>query len=105
MSCPGNDTLVLCFACSGKRIQVFEEHGIECRRRFAGAGEALHPYPVGDDQMIERAMERAEEGAAVAAEFCVAKFGRGRIDLRVGPAIISGEHPVMSEHSGLLQSS
>ena len=49
----------------GREIVV--QDGVEARRLFARAGEAPHPDAVADQQMIERAVQRLEEGAAVGA--------------------------------------
>ena len=52
--------------------------------------------------MIERAVDRFEEGAAIGAIVLVAKL-RGRIvEPRVGPGIVATEHLIMREqgHGG-----
>ena len=55
-----------------KAVEIVIEDGVEAWRQFALAGEAPHPDAVADQQMIERAVQRLEEGAAVGAVIGVA---------------------------------
>nr|WP_245294098.1 hypothetical protein [Methylobrevis pamukkalensis] len=55
------------------------------------AGNALQPDRVGDHEMVERAEDRAEEGAAVAGDLVRRQDGDAVVDLGVHPAIVGGE--------------
>ena len=75
-----------------QRCQFLEQNGVETRRCVALAGQALHPNAVADQKMIKRAMHRLEEGAMISAILRVGQLRRGRIEPRIGPAIIVREH-------------
>ena len=59
---------------------------------IAFGGEALHPDTVGDQQMIECAVNGAEEQAKVEPVLLVAQFGSGGIDQFICPSVIIGKH-------------
>ena len=60
-----------------RRAQIgegFVQDRIEPRRRLALAGETLHPDAVGDEQMVERAVNRFEEGTPIGAIIGIAEL-------------------------------
>ena len=87
-----------CAARGRQRGEVVEQDGIETRGRLALAGEALHPDAVADQEMVERAVHRFEEGAAVGAVLGIGQFARPRLEPLVRPGIVAGEHPVAFGH-------
>lgn len=74
------------------------EDRVEPRGRVALLGEPLHPDPVGHEEVVERSMQRTEEGALVLPVLRLGEFGYGSVEQPVGPAIVVGKHPVMVEH-------
>ena len=62
---PGYDTVVLGFARNPQVFEVSVHDRVEPFRRLALAGEPLHPDIVGRQQVIERAVHRLEECAAI----------------------------------------
>ena len=65
---PIDDALVFRFARGAQLGEITKQDGVQRGRRVALAGEALHPDAVGDQQMVERAHHRFEEGAGIAPE-------------------------------------
>ena len=65
------------------------EDQVETRMRGALAGEAAHPDLVGDEHMIERAVHRAEEGAALGTIVDVGNGSRMRVEPPVRPFIVA----------------
>jgi hypothetical protein len=90
-----DDAPVLGLARGTKLVERVEQDRIQPVRRLALAGEALHPDPVGREQMIERAVDRFEERAAIGAIVLGTKPRRRIVQPRVGPGIIVAEHLIM----------
>jgi hypothetical protein len=97
----GNDALILRLPSRAQRREILEQDRIEPVLRLALAGDALKPDAVGDQQMIERAMHRAEEGAAVGAIVRVIERGRGLVEAPVSPLIVTREDGEVVVHHGL----
>ena len=57
----------------------------------AVAREAVHPDAVGDEDMVERALHRGEEGVDVAAELLRRELGGRAVEPGIGPGIVGGE--------------
>jgi hypothetical protein len=55
----------------------------------------MHPDPVGYQQMVQGAVDRFEERAAVGAVLFVGEPRHGVVKPAVGPGIVVTEHPVM----------
>jgi hypothetical protein len=55
------------------------------------AGEAAHPGAVAEQQMIEGAVDRLEEGAAIALALGIVDPGADGINLLVHPLIVASE--------------
>ena len=79
--------------------EVVVEDGVEALRHIALAGEALHPDAVADQQVVERAVQRLEEGAAVGAVVGVGQRGGGVIEPLVAPGVVAGEHRIAGHHA------
>src|SRR5262249_23539413 len=62
-----------------------------------------HPHLVGPQQVIERAVDRAEEGAALLLALGVAQLVGGAIEVLVLPAVVDrhGAHVLGCDHAGL----
>ena len=78
-------------ACRRSSARFVEQDGIEPVGRVAGSGEAAHPDPVGDEEMVERPEHRAEEDAAAGAQLIVGEVGRSKVEPFVAPAIVAGQ--------------
>ncbi len=63
----GDDACILGDPRRTQRAEVVMQNGVEPRRSFALAGQALHPDAIADQKVIERAVHRAEKGAVVGA--------------------------------------
>src|SRR6185503_313228 len=61
------------------------------RLRPRCAGEPAHPYLVGPQQMAERAVDRAEEGAALLRALLIAQLAGRAVEVLVLPAVV-GRH-------------
>ena len=91
---PRADPRILGTARRAQRREIVVQDGVEPRGMLAAAGEAAHPDAVGEQQVIERAVHRLEERAAVGAIVGVGK-PRGRVvEALIGPRIVGGEHRV-----------
>ncbi|MCY1507714.1 hypothetical protein D9M68_419980 [compost metagenome] len=95
---PGNDAFVFDSAGSGKRRQIVMEDRVERGGGVALVRKALHPDPIGNEDMVEGRQQRAEEGAAAFPQFGIGQFCRSGIDQAVRPAVIVGEHAKVIEH-------
>jgi hypothetical protein len=62
----GDDARILRRPRRAQASEVVKKDGIEPGGSVALAGQALHPDPVADQEMVERAMDRLEEGTVVA---------------------------------------
>src|SRR5581483_4320996 len=69
-------------------------------RHLGGAGETGHPGAVAPQEMVERAVDRAEKRAAIALAFGVAQAIRGAVQVLVLPAVIARHfaHVVFVDH-------
>ena len=88
----GDDAVILDLARGVERIEILEQDLVEPGLHGALAGEAAEPDAVGDDEMVEGAVERAEEGAARRPVVGVGKGPGGRVEAAIGPAVVAGEH-------------
>ncbi|AWM24330.1 hypothetical protein AOX55_00001054 [Sinorhizobium fredii CCBAU 25509] len=95
---PCDDALVFRHPCRRQRVEIFAEDRIEPRGGLAFLREPLHPDPVGGEDVVERSVQRAEEGALVFPVLRLGEFRRGSVDAPVGPAVVVGEHPIVIEH-------
>ena len=78
--------------------ELVEQNLVELGLNRPAAGEAAHPDAVGDEHVVERAVQRTEEGAAVGAIVGVGQGSRCFVDTLVGPAVIAGHHREMRFH-------
>ncbi len=62
---------------------------------LAFAGEPLQPDTVGEQEVVERAVQAAEEDAEGAPVVLVRQRKGGGIEPAVGPVIVGGELPEM----------
>ena len=76
-----------------KFAAIVMDDGVEPSRMFAGAGQALQPDAIGQQQMIQRAVQAAEENAGGPAVLFLGDCEGGAVDPKVGPAIIVGKLP------------
>jgi hypothetical protein len=99
-----DDPLVLRLACGTQLVECLEQDRIQPVRRVAFAGKPLHPDPVGRQQMVQGAVDRFEEGAAVGAILLGAEPRRRLVKPVVGPRIVMTEHPIMGceSHGNLM---
>jgi hypothetical protein len=92
------DPFVLGAARCTKSFELVEQGGIEPVRRVALTRKAPQPDPIRDQEMVEGAVDRFEERAAIGTVGLVGKlFGR-RVDALVRPGVIGGEHREMGLH-------
>jgi hypothetical protein len=85
---------------AGELAAVFEQDGVETPRVLAFASQAFQPDTVGEQQMIQGAMQAPEEHAGGTAIMLLGHFKRGRIDAPVGPVIVVGEQPEIFDAHG-----
>ena len=62
-----DDPPVFGFTCGAEFVERLEQDRIQPVRRPAPAGKPLHPYPVGDQEMVEHSVDRFEERAPIGA--------------------------------------
>src|ERR1051326_7179354 len=86
------DARVLGAAARAQLREILVKDRVELLGLLALAGEAMHPDAVAQQQMIERAVERAEERAAVAPILGVGNARRGIIEPLVDPRDVGREH-------------
>ena len=84
----GYDPGIFRHAGHSKRIERLAQDRIQPIRRIALAGKTLHPDSIRRQQMIERAVDRFEKGAAVGPVIRLAETARGLIQPRVRPCIV-----------------
>ena len=96
-----DDALVLPPARLAEPGEILMEDRIELAGRLALAGEALHPDPVAHEQMIEGAVQRAEEGPVVGAVVAVGQQGGRAIEPPVHPGVVIGQHRELLFHGDL----
>jgi hypothetical protein len=58
---------------------------------LANPGQSLQPQPIGQQQMIERAMQAAKENSRRAAVLLLGQVQCGGIDASIGPVIVIRE--------------
>ena len=92
------DPLVLGAAGGAQRREVVIKDGVQALRHLALAGEACHPDAVADQQVVEGAVQRLEEGAAVGPVGGLAHLRRRVIEPFVAPGVVAGEHPIARCH-------
>src|SRR6476646_8203192 len=68
-------------------VERYRLRNAACRRRRSG--KPAHPDTVGPEQMVERGVDRAEEGAALAPPLGVGKDIGGAIKVLVLPVVIA----------------
>ena len=83
------DARIFLFARGAQAGEILIQDLVEPRRRRSLAGGTMHPHPVANEQMVERAVHRAEEGAIVGAEVCVIKAGCRIVQPAVGPFAVA----------------
>ena len=96
-----HDPPVLGLARGAQFAEGLEQDRVQPVRCVALAGKALHPDPVGDDEVVQRPVQRSEEGAARAAIGFVRQRPRRLVNPLIGPAIIGGEHLEMRFHRAI----
>src|SRR5262245_12013966 len=64
---------------------------------LAFAGQSLQPDAIGEQEVIEGAMQAAEEYAGGAAVGFVRHGERGRVEAPIGPMVVVGELPEVFE--------
>src|SRR5262249_43368674 len=74
-------------------IQIVPDRFLDAARRLFGTGEAVHPDAIGPEQMIERRMDRAEEGAALALAVVIGQPVGAAVEVAVLPAVVV-RHPL-----------
>jgi len=70
-------------------------------RRAALPGEALHPDAVADQDVIQRGVQRAEEGAAIGAIIGIGQLRRGIVEPPVDPFVVGRQHGDLWLHDAL----
>src|SRR5262249_53644515 len=68
--------------------EILVEDGVERLGLRALAGEAMHPDAVADQQMVQGAVQRAEERAAVPAILGVGNARGGGVEPLVDPGVV-----------------
>ena len=87
-----NDPFVFVASCGSEAGEIVMDDLVELGVHRPFAGESSHPDAVGYDEMVEGAMEGAEESTAVLAIIGIGSLGCGLVEPLVGPAIVLGEH-------------
>ena len=95
----GGDAGVLGLPRRPQLAEIVVEDAFEALRRITRAGEAAHPDPVADQDVVQRAVQRAEEGAAIGAVVFVGQPGRGIVEALVGPFVVGRQHVEMGFHA------
>ena len=67
--------------------EIVEQDGVEPVRALARAGEAAHPDAVGDEEVVQRAVHRLEERAAIGPVVGVRERRRGIVEPAVAQAL------------------
>jgi hypothetical protein len=83
--------------------EIVVEDCIETGRDSTLGGEAAHPDAIADQEVVEGAVQRFEEGAPIGAIVPIRDLGRGVVEPFVAPGIITGKHKVTGQHTALLQ--
>ena len=71
-------------------LEVRGQAAVETRRRRGLAREAMQEDEIDAEDVVERGVKRAEEGAPVAAPFLVGEARTQIIEPRVHPAVVVG---------------
>jgi hypothetical protein len=67
------------------------------------AGETAHPDAIANQQVVECAVQRLEEGTPISAIVRIRDLGSGVVEALVAPGVVAGEHMVAGQHPVLLQ--
>src|SRR5579883_3292212 len=94
----GRETPVLRQARRVERRQRLVQGRPKRRRELAATGEPVEPDAVGDQQMVERAVEAAEVGAGIAVVVLPGQRRGRTVEARVGPGVIAGHHAEVVLH-------
>jgi hypothetical protein len=89
---------------AGKHIAIVVEDRVEVAWMVAFAGQSLQPDAIGEQQMVERAMQAAEENPGGTAIGFVRHLERRGIESAVCPVIIVGKLPEIINAHGVLSS-
>src|SRR5690242_5188402 len=95
------DPRVLGAARGAQLAEILEEDAVELPRLLALAGEPVHPDPVADEKMVQRAVQRPEEGAAVASVFGIGNAGSRVVEPLVDPGVVGRVHLEQRFHGAL----
>ena len=94
-----DDAAVLRLPRRPQRREIVVEDRVELLRLVAFAGEAMHPDAVAEQQVVERPVQRAEEGAAVGAVVGVRDLRRRAVQPLVHPGVVGRQHFELRLHA------
>jgi hypothetical protein len=89
---PGQEPLVELLSRGSQRLELGVDLLAESGRLWRIAREAGEPREVSAEEVIERGVDRAEEGATVAPALFVRHVGAARVEALVHPAIVGSHH-------------
>src|SRR5262249_43178980 len=94
---------ILHATCYTQLYEVVVEYRIEAGGSCAFARETAHPDSITDQQVIEGAVQRLEESAAIGTVVRVRDLSSGIVEALVAPGVVTGEHMVAGKHAMLLR--
>src|SRR5579883_3385418 len=86
------DARVLGAALGAQLREILVEDAVELPGHLTLAGESVHQDYVAHQQMVQGAVQRAEERAAIAPVLGVGDARRGLVEPLVDPAVVRGKH-------------
>src|SRR5579883_264605 len=87
----GDESGVLGFPRLPQADEVVIENLVERLEAGILAGDPTQPDAIAHDQVIERAVDRAEEGEARLMVLDIRKLRASRVEASVGPGVVAGE--------------
>jgi hypothetical protein len=92
--------LVFPLARRAQVLEVLEKNRVQLALRTAGALEAAHPNAVGDQQVVQRAVQAVEKDPGRAAVVVIGERGGGGVEAPVGPTVVGRHGPEMRRKVG-----
>jgi len=100
---PIHDVAIGLHALAPQRVEVAVQLLRERAHGKRHAGEPAHPHAIGQQQVVERPVDRLEEGAGVLLALLVGELRAARVELLVHPPVVAGHAAGVNEqvHDGL----
>jgi len=94
----GDDARILGLTLRTQLDEIIIKNGVEIAKNCTLASEALQPDAVAEEKMVQRPMQRAEEGAAIGTVIAFGQRPRRVIEPPIDPFIIGREHLELGFH-------